>query len=181
MVMVMKTVTQRVGGQLLAGDGRYALRLDNHKPEKGAANLLYLRFAFVTQEMDELIFPAFILDDWGSEIKSLALYEWFHEFAVQFPRAEVFGRNMAGQETQRFLRELEPYSKLPCYAYPTPDTPLADGRLVEFILIPDETIQESIACKRPSKWKRPLRSAKARWQRVPTGASTFEYAPPIIK
>lgn len=170
----MKTVIQRISGQLLERDGRYALRLDNNKPEKGAANLLYLRFAFPVQETEALIFPAFILDDWGGEIKSWALYAWFYEFAVQFPRAEVFGCDGAGRETQRFLRELEPYSKLPCFAYPHPDTPLADGRLVEFILLPDKTCQEPTVCERPSELKRPLRSARVHWQRVPLAATTFD-------
>ena len=171
----MKTVKQRVSGRLVEGNGRYALLLLDDKPGKNAAGLLYLRYAFVTQGTESPIFPAFILDDWGGEIKSLALYDWFHEYADQFPRAEVFGLDGNGRETQRFLRELDLYSRWPCYAYTTPNAPVTDGLLVEAILLPGESIQEPVKIKRPSEVKRPLCSAKASWWRVNPAITTIGF------
>lgn len=162
----MKAVKQRVQGQLLAMNGRYALLLHDTHPEPEAPQLVYLRFAFVTVGVEEHFFPAFLLDDWGNEIKSLELYNWVDEFAVQFPRAELFGFDESGQETQLFLRELEPYGLLPCYAYPAADTAVSDGVLVEAIMLPDEGVTEPVKIKRPSEVKRPLRRARVQWWRV---------------
>ncbi len=162
----MKTILQRIRGRLLRHDGRYALLLLDTNPDIDEQDLLYLRYAFVTQGVEAHILPTFILDDWGGEIKTLELYDWFHEFAAHFPRAELFGWDKLGAETQIFLRELEQYSQLFCYAYPEPDTPLPDGLLVEAILLPDETAQEPVKIKRPSTLERPLRSARVTWWHV---------------
>lgn len=163
----MNAVKQRVQGQLLAANGRYALLLYNDQPEPEAHPLVYLRFAFITLGVEDLIFPAFLLDDWGNEIKSVELYNWVDEFAPQFPRAELFGFAASGQETQLFLRELEQYGKWPCYAYPSADVPISDGVLIEAILLPDETVPKPVKMKRPSWVKRPLRRARVQWWQVP--------------
>ncbi len=172
----MKTITQRMRGRLIEENGRYALLLLDPQPPKNSPDLLYLRYAFVTQGGEELLFPAFILDDWGSEIKSLKLYDWFNGFAPQFPRAELFGLDAAGREMQRFVRQLELYSKLPCYAYPGPNTPLADGALVEAILLPDKSLQEPVRIKRPSDLKRPLRAARVSWWQVNPTIASFPFS-----
>lgn len=171
----MKIVTYRVSGRLLGGDGRFALLLLDDQPEKEGPDLIYLRYPFVSLGLETLIFPAFILDDWGSEIKSVGLYEWFAEFGAQFPRAEVFGLDENGRETQRFVRELEQYSKLPCLAFANLKTPLADGNLVEAILLPDDASGSPVKIKRPSWVKRPLRSAKVSWWQVHPATTTFDF------
>lgn len=165
----MKAVKQRVQGEILAANGRYALLLRNTSPERDAAPLIYLRFAFITLGVEEHIFPSFLLDDWGSEIKSLELYDWIDEFAPQFPRAELFGFEENGQETQLFLRELEQYNKWPCYAYRTVETAVSDGLLVEAILLPDASVTEPVKIKRPSWVKRPLHRAQVQWWQVSPG------------
>ncbi|MEJ2747503.1 MAG: hypothetical protein P8183_06300, partial [Anaerolineae bacterium] len=134
----MKAVKLRVQGQILPANGRFALLLHHLTPKPDAPQLVYLRLAFTTLEVEQPIFPGFVLDDWGNEIKSLALYTWFEEFASRFPRAELFGFDAQGRETQLFLRELEQYSKWPCYAYPAADTAVSDGVRIEAILLPVE-------------------------------------------
>ena len=73
-----------------------------------------LRYAFVTRGPGggDHIFPAFVLDDWGREIRTLKLY-------------------------QCFLRELELYARLPCYAYPVEEQSVIKGILLDAILLPD--------------------------------------------
>ena len=170
----MKAVKQRVSGRIFEANGRYALLLQNIQPDPEAKQLIYLRFAFITMGAEEHIFPGFLLDDWGNEIKSLELYNWVDEFAPQFPRAELFGVDESGQETQLFLRELEQYSKWPCYAYAAAETPIDEGCLVETILLPDETITEPVKIKRPSWVERPLQRARVQWWLVPSVIQTVD-------
>lgn len=172
----MKAVTQPVQGSLFAEDGRAALLLRDSQPQAETADSLYLLFAFVTREREERVLPALILDDWGAEIKSLNLYEWVNEFGDQFPRAELFGFDLGGRERQYFLRELELYARLPCYAYPRRHTPLSEGLLVEAILLPDEEAATPRQTKRPIQVKRPLRSARVSWWQVPPAITTFDFS-----
>jgi hypothetical protein len=169
----MKAVNFRVQGRILEANGRYALLLHDTQPKPEAGPLLYLRLAFTTAGVEEPVFPAFLLDDWGNEIKSTDLYKWVDEFAPQFPRAELFGFDAAGQETQLFLRELELVGKWPCYAYPAAATPVGEGVLVEAILLPDEAVGKPVKIKRPSWVERPLRRARVQWWQVPPTIQTI--------
>jgi hypothetical protein len=170
----MKAVKLRVQGKILSANGRYALLLQNANPERDASSLIYLRFAFITMGVEAHIFPSFLLDDWGSEIKSLELYNWIDEFAPQFPRAELFGFDESGQETQLFLRALEQYSKWPCYAYQGADTAVSAGSLIEAILLPDDSVTEPVKMKRPTWVKLALRRAQVKWWQVPQGIQSSE-------
>ena len=85
-------------GRLLDEGSRPALLLDE------TAGPIVLRYALVRQGTEEHILPAFLLDDWGAEIKGLALYRWIEEQGDYFPRAELFGFDAGGGETQVFLR-----------------------------------------------------------------------------
>ena len=76
----------------------------------------FLRTAYLRRGTEQPIFPAFLLDDWGSEIRKLELYRWVAEFGDQFPRAELFGFDANGLETQQFLRDLEIHLPLPLFA-----------------------------------------------------------------
>jgi hypothetical protein len=174
----VKAVRQRVQGTLLTGNGRTALLLRDARPEAATAEVLYLRYAFVTQGVESHVLPAFVLDDWGKEIKSLELYEWVREYGDQFPRAEVFGFDLSGKATQVFLRELELVSKLPCYAYPTKETPLAAGVLVEAILLPDPGVTTVEKAKRPPATEvgQPLRSARVSWWRANPLLTSFGFS-----
>jgi len=132
----MRPVSLHIHGKLLDEDGRSALLLLNNKPETETAVSLYLRFAFVTMGREEHIFPAFILDDWGKEIRGSKLYEWAAEFGEQFPRGEIFGFEQNGEETQCFMRALELYARLPVYVYSDRRAPLTAGTLIETIVLP---------------------------------------------
>ena len=174
----MKAVRQGVRGSLLTDNGRTALLLKDAWPAAETADTIYLRYAFVTQGVESHILPAFVLDDWGKEIKSLELYEWVRAYGDQFPRAEVFGFDVSGKTTQVFLRELDLVSKLPCYAYPTKETPLADGALVEAILLPDVEVSAAQKTKRPPATEvgPVLRSARVSWWRVNPLLTGFDFS-----
>lgn len=165
----MKAVKQHVHGKILRGSGsggRTALLLLDADPEVETAESLYLRYAFVTLGPEVHIFPRFVLDDWGHEIRSLELYQWVREHGNAFPRAEIFGFERDGQPTQCFARELELYVKLPCYAFSTPDIPLTQGILISEILLPEPTAVHPAKIKRPSHLERPLRLARVNWWQV---------------
>jgi hypothetical protein len=151
------------------------LLLKDAQPTAETAGWLYLRYAFVTQGPEEHILPAFVLDDWGHEIKSLPLYEWVAEYGDQFPRAEIFGFEPDGLATQCFLRQIEFDSQLPCYAYRYKDTPLVEGLLLQAILLPDESASAPQKTKRPPELKRPLSSAKVSWWRVNPATTRFDF------
>lgn len=84
-----KAVAQQVCGKLMwengaERDGRLALLLTNSKPEPDAADLLVLRFALVLMGTEAHLFPSFLIDDWGGEVRGLALYDWVREMAITF-------------------------------------------------------------------------------------------------
>ena len=130
---VMRALRLKVNGTLWrykAEDGApaTALLLDETAPP------LYLRFALVIMGSEDHVLPAFLLDDWGNEIKGATLYSWLRENGNAFPRAEVFGFAPDGREVQHFVREFELYVRWPCYAYANGDAPLSSGLLLTRIL-----------------------------------------------
>lgn len=169
----MKAIKQHIHGKVIEHNNHTMVWLQNAKPDTTTADSLYLRFAFVTLGREEHIFPAFLLDDWGKEIRGTAVYQWVHQFGSQFPRAEIFGFDRNGNETQLFVRELELYFKLPCYLYHDLTTPLAEGKLVNAIAITQPEITEPTA-KRPSQLSRPLRSAAVQWWQLPVSFNPQE-------
>lgn len=176
-----KAVAQRVSGRLLwenevKRNGRSALLLTNPKPEADAVDLLFLRFAFVVMGTEAPLFPSFLIDDWGGEVRGTAVYQWVKENGNQFPRAEIFGFDGQGNEVQRFVRELELYAKPPCTAYPDRETPLAKGTPVHAILLPEAGIAEPVKIKRPLNLKRPLSAARVTWWQVPPALSVFDFS-----
>ncbi len=156
-------------------EGRAALVLRQLNPDPGATGLISLRFAFVTRGPGggDHIFPSFILDDWGREIRSLKLYSWVRENGQRFPRAEIFGFESDGRETQCFLRELEHYARLPCYAYETAERPINDGVLLNAVLLPDYSLKKP-RIKKPAGLQRPLSAARVNWWQIPTDFSALE-------
>ena len=172
----MRAVGQRVAGELLEQKSRSGLILHDLRPNKESANLIILRYAFVTRDPGggDHIFPAFILDDWGREIRSLKLYRWVHENGEQFPRGEIFGFEQDGRETQCFLRELEHYARLPCYAYHGREIAVSEGHLIDAILLPDSSTLEPQKIARPADLRRPLRAARVTWWRIPANGSTLD-------
>ncbi len=174
-----KAVGQRVSGRLLeeaGGSGRLALMLMNPKPAPDTADLLILRFAFVLMGTEAHFFPSFLIDDWGGEVRGLALYEWVRENGNRFPRAEIFGFDRQGTSEQYFVRELELYAKLPAYVFPDRNTSLAKGKLLSAILLPDASVSAPTKIKRPSQLKRPFASARVTWWQVPTTLTQFDFS-----
>jgi hypothetical protein len=171
----VKAISQPVQGTILVEANHSALLLRSVAPASPSAESLYLRYAYILQGTEAPILPAFVLDDWGSEVKGLDLYQWVHQFGDQFPRAEMFGFELNGGETQCFLRELELQAQLLCYAYPTKETPLAAGVAVEAILLLDDLVTVPQRIQRPRSFSRPLRSAKVSWWLVkpPVTSLTF--------
>jgi hypothetical protein len=161
----MRALRQKVNGTLWQftseeGDLATALLLDE------AAPLLYLRYALVIMGLEEHVFPAFLLDDWGNEIKGLKLYAWLRENGNAFPRAEIFGFGLDGSEVQHFAREFELYVRWPCYAYADRAAPLATGLPLARILVPDNEAVAPEALPRPPAPALPLRRADVSWWRV---------------
>jgi hypothetical protein len=170
----MRAVGQRVAGKLLQQDRKNALILRALKPPADAQDILYLRYALVTRGPGDHIFPAFILDDWGKEIRSLKLYRWVREFGEQFPRGEIFGFEQDGRDTQAFLREMELYARLPCYAYESDAQPVEQGHLLSAILLPDAAVTTLSRIKRPADLKAPLRAARVTWWSIPEGSDEID-------
>lgn len=163
----LKAIKQKVHGLIVAGEAGGVLLDDTADP-------IYLRYAFVTLGPEEHILPAFLLDDWGKEVKGLTLYDWIEENGLYFPRAEIFGFKASGQKTQIFLRELDLVLKLRCYAYPTAETPLKDGILVETVFLPDGSVMEPTPTKRPPKAPKLLAKSAVRWVKTPTRHNNFD-------
>lgn len=172
----MRAVGQRVAGELLEQGSRSGLILHDLKPNHESTNLIILRYAFVTRGPGggDHIFPAFILDDWGREIRSLKLYRWVRENGEQFPRGEIFGFEQDGRETQCFLRELELYARLPCYAYRVEEQAVTMGLLLDTVLLPDSAVVEPQQIARPPDLRRPLRYARVTWWRIPANGATLD-------
>lgn len=172
----MKAARQRIQGELLVENGRFALLLHDPKPGRDAPNLLYLGYALVVMGPEHHIFPSFVLDDWGNEIRGVKLYRWIRDNGNEFPRAEIFGFAADGSETQLFTRELELYVTLPCYAYDSAVASITEGRQLSAILLPDAAVSapERLASG-PVDMQRPLRSARVQWWRVPLTADAFNF------
>jgi hypothetical protein len=155
----MHALYRLVNGCLYRLGQRSLLLLDESLPP------LTLRCAFAELYGEAHILPALLLDDWGKEVKTLALYEWAREFGAHFPRAELFGFYPDGRETQTFLRDLDLHHPYPGYVYERPEAPLATGRLLDAILIPGEN-QAPQRIRRPAGLGPLLRYAAVSWWQV---------------
>jgi hypothetical protein len=175
-IVKMRAVRQRISGQLLLGDKKNALLLYQIKPAKDAENLIYLRYALVTRGPGEHILPAFVLDDWGKERANLGLYEWVLQNGDRFPRAEIFGFEPGGSETQAFLRAIEHFARFPCYAYAEDDPGVGGGALISAIFLPDAGVSEPTRIKTPEHLKLPLSNARVTWWLVPQEMKDFDPA-----
>jgi hypothetical protein len=139
------------------------------------AATLNLSFAFITLGAEEHLLPALVLDDWGSEIKSLALYRWIRDYGEQFPRAELFGCGLDGRERQHFLRDLELALPHPCYAFARADSPISEAKGVSDILVVDALESSPRPIAPPAEIEYPLRGAAVRWWSVPSAMQAREF------
>lgn len=166
----MRAVAQRVAGQLLEKEDKVGLILRDSKPTADAPDVHVLRYAFIVRGPDtgDHIFPALILDDWGREIRSLNLYRWVRENGDRFPRAEIFGLERDGRETQCFVRELELYARLPCYVFANVESSIASGSRVAAVFLPDDSVEKPRRIKEPKDIEQPLRRAMVTWWKIPS-------------
>jgi hypothetical protein len=155
-VSILRPIYQEVNGRLYCSGQRAVLLLDPDLPP------LTLRYAFAELYGEAHVLPALLLDDWGKAVKSLAIYRWVRQYGDQFPRAELFGFHPDGREAQYFLRELDLHHRYPCYAYQTPEAPLATGSVVEAILLAGDTLEPQ-RMRRPAGLDPLLRHAQASW------------------
>ena len=136
------------------------LTLIDATPTEETAVSLYLLFPFITRGDEVQIFPTSVLDDWGTEIKGVQLYEWIRENGEQFPRAELFGMDENGRSIQEFLRGLEIYFRFPCYLHPA-DNPSRSGNIpIKTIILPANTERKNLPY--------PLRRARVTWNSTGT-------------
>ncbi|MCB8983047.1 MAG: hypothetical protein H6659_04440 [Ardenticatenaceae bacterium] len=175
--MAMKAVKQHVHGRLIQANGRAALLLIDLNPTEETAVSLYLRYALVVMGPEDHVLPALLLDDWGNEIRGLEIYQFIREHGDDFPRAEVFGFDLDGSETQLFLRSLELHMRWPCYVYTSADEPLAQGVRLHAVLLPTAGIDAPLAVDRPDEEAiaRPLRAAQVNWWQVPPHTESFAF------
>lgn len=169
----MSIVLQKVRGELISSNGRWALLLDD------TAENLFLNFAYPVLESTEMILPELILDDWGKEIASLKLYEWIRENGLHFPRAEIFGFDPNGNPQQYFLRELDLMSRYACFAFRDRKSRPETGMLIEAALILSDNVSDPKEMVIPSEIKQPLRHIRVGWWQVRSeSVHDFEFEQP---
>lgn len=132
------------------------LTLINAAPEEKTAVSLHLLFPFVTRGDEVHIFPVSVMDDWGTEMKGMKLYDWVRENGERFPRAEMFGMDENGRSTQEFLRGLELYYRFPCCLYASGNRSFADNIPIKTIILPTTIERKALP--------HPLRRANVTWQ-----------------
>lgn len=172
----MRAVAHRVQAEKITLKNNHGLILHNVEPDKEAANVLFLRYAFVVMGPESHVFPAFILDDWGAEIRGLKLYGWFKRHANEFPRAEIFGFEQDGKKTQRFVREFEHYVKLPCYVYEEREVAVEQGEMITAVFLPTPSAAALQKLDTPPKEQTNIliRRARVSWWRFPAAWSTSQ-------
>ncbi|MEM7802682.1 MAG: hypothetical protein AAF633_26055 [Chloroflexota bacterium] len=142
------------------------LLLDKIKPESTDIPLpqfetYFMRFAFVIQGIERPFLPAFAMDDWGTEIRKLSIYQWLFQDGDQYPRTEIFGfeqeHNGSWIQTQRFLREFELGLKYPTFAVTNKSGFPKREDTIDGIGIIDHEIDQVIRVSALKSWPMPLK------------------------
>jgi len=166
----VKIIRQRVAGTLLVDRDVTAVRLIEAKEP-----VVFLAYALTTQGIDAQVLPASLLDDWGTEIKNLALYRWLRENGLHFPRAEVFGFDPRGNAVQYFVRDLELFARYPTYAAADPEAPQSTWRVVTAVLRPDHRVAGPEPAAVAADARGPFREARLTWWRVPLNQTDLDF------
>lgn len=178
----MKPIQEKLSGKLFVAEEQPVLWLslaggDGDEVDAAATTTppirpmpLYARYALVMLGTDAPLFPAFLLDDWGNELRGAKLYRWLRSQGHLYPRSEIFGYDVQGRETQRFVREIELHERYYCYICTERRAPLEACVLVHDIVLADPGVTTPIATKPPAGVKAPLRRVRAHWHRVPPAA-----------
>lgn len=172
----MRPLALRIHGtlrELLVGERENPSRillLNAIKPDRSIDptppfETLFVRFGFVIQGIERPFMPAFVMDDWGNEVKKLSIFDWLFKDGDQYPRSEVFGYEETFEgpwfETQRFVREFELGARYPTFAvsdragFPLPED------VVKGIVVIDPAVETVERIKVPVDWPMPLKRTKA--------------------
>ena len=158
MVKKATVVRQKIEGELLSLDvERRALIVSPGE------KLVFLSFAFRVLVAEEYIIPESILDDWGHEITGLGLYDWVRQNGERFPRAEVFGYNLAGEVRQFFVRELDFLGRYLCLGWVDETNVIRDAFTIESILIADHSVDNVKPVSKPLLKSTPICYADVDW------------------
>lgn len=157
----MKSLTLQVNGRRFMRQNKQALLLDDAAPPQT------MRLALIIRGTEQHVFPALALDDWGREKKGPGLYRWLYEEGPRFPRAEVFGFDARGTQTQIFLRDLELSFRYPCFIYEDSDTSFEEGHRLHTIFVPGPSQQtEPVKMAPPEELPWSMRHAAVRWRQI---------------
>ena len=156
----MADLKKSIRGNVHKDDGKALLVMDE------TAARSYFAFALLERRTEREIFPESLLDDWGHEIKSLALYGWIQENGLHFPRAELFGYDREGSSIQCFLRDLDLMTKYPCYVFGERKQALSEGIRVVAIGMPDPTLTQPERVKKLTEIEIPMSNANVFWWRI---------------
>jgi hypothetical protein len=168
----MKIARFHVPGRVLSEGESTAVVFDPAPTDDSARVSLVL--ALVTLGVEEQLFPASLLDDWGNEVKGRAIYSWIAERGISFPRAEIFGTALNGEERQQFLREFDLEATLPCYLVPD-EVDLAQLVPVRAIVVEGGVAQPVRLEAAPETLSAGLRQARVEWWQVPDGLSELSF------
>lgn len=166
----MRPIRHKVQGKLFQNDSQAALWLwrdGDVIPDGVTVETLYLRYALIVRGVEQPFFPAELLNDWGETLRGTKVYRWLRKHGELHPRAELFGYDANGNETQYFARDLEIFWKTPCFAISDPNTPITAQIPVEHLLVINPTVPTLEKIKRPAQIKLPLRRASVKWWQIP--------------
>jgi hypothetical protein len=169
----MKPIQQKLSGKLFVDGARSALWLALAEDGISAENYpiqpteLFARYALVQYGSEAPLFPAFLLDDWGNELKGAKLYSWLVRQGHLYPRSEIFGYDLYGRETQRFVKEIEIDD--PCYCYINADrhASVAIGTLINTVVVANPASTTPVESQPPAIIGAPLRKVRATWYQIP--------------
>lgn len=159
-----------------------AIKPDRETPPPPSQKTLFMRFCFVIQGIERPFMPAFVMDDWGNEVKKLSLFEWLYKDGDQYPRSEVFGFEAGHDgewaETQRFVREFELGAKFPTFvAAGRADFPKKEDRIRGILFVnSDANVVQRI--KAPTRWPMPLKRTNLPvWEVPPSRLADLTHLP----
>jgi hypothetical protein len=168
----MKPIQQKLSGKLFVDGARSALWLALAEDGISAENYpiqpteLFARYALVQYGSEAPLFPAFLLDDWGNELKGAKLYGWIQRQGHLYPRSEIFGYDLYGRETQRFVKEIEIHDPCYCYIYSDRQASIADGTLINTIIVANAATNKTTPIQPPAMIGAPLRTVRANWLEI---------------
>lgn len=171
----MKIARFHVPGKVLSEAETTAVVLDPASNEDSARVSLVL--ALVTLGVEQQLLPASLLDDWGNEVTGRAIYGWIAEHGLSFPRAEIFGLALNGEERQQFLREFDLEATLPCYVIPD-EIDVAQIVPVRAIVVEGDLARPVRLESAPETVSAGLRRARVEWWQVPRGMSQLSFLNP---